>query len=198
MKFDTGLFITRHLAGKPDQSMYSQPLTSSDITKLSEAAADAFQREYVELFSAFDVEQLGQTLATYLQVKGFSDLEKLNQAAASGDCAEFSSLMIGEIGKAFYNLLRNPNSILKKIQLVPDFPAEARVDLSRLSRSVEATQRPEPEPVAAPVAPAPPIDPIDQVVDDWKNLGSAAFKTKYMSNQRNRPLYDRAVREGRL
>jgi len=48
------------------------------------------------------------------------------------------------------------------------------------------------------VAPVAPIDPVDVCVRDFHELGSNAFKTKWIANTKNRVFYELAIDRGRL
>jgi len=196
-RFSTGRIFSRAISDPESLSnlRISREFTPQLVAELSKQGGEHMREMYKNFFSIFELEGpngLYATLLTYINRKGL--LPEAVAAINEGDTGEFLLAVIRSLEFALYELYMR--GALSRIMLVDEIPELALQDYFKLSASVRS--QPEPEPVAAPVAPAPPVDLIDLVVEDWKNLGSAAFKTKYMSNQRNRPLYDRAVREGRL
>ena len=86
---------------------------------------------------------------------------------------------------------------LTRLLIDEEIPEQAQRDLNRIVAAVEAAQ-PKPVVVQEVVVPVAPIDPVEVCVREFHEMGSNAFKVKYLTNQRNRPIYEAAIDRGLL
>src|SRR5690348_5860249 len=74
---------------------------------------------------------------------------------------------------------------------IPDHMETRQTERRRISkRRRSGCERPEPEPVAEPSA-------LDRCTQDWKELPSAAFRAKWMSNPQLKAVVDQMFATGR-
>ena len=72
------------------------------------------------------------------------------------------------------------------------------IDRAALPSGAAGVERPPPVAVPVPVAPVVHETPVETCVREFRELPSAAWKTKWLNNQNNRPVADQAVAEGRI
>jgi len=87
--------------------------------------------------------------------------------------------------------------------LVAEPSDEAEAEVVRMRREIaeyESEQRARQQEAAAIAAEPETVveDPQDVCVREFHNLGSTAFKAKYLSNQHNRAVYEHCISQGRL
>jgi hypothetical protein len=86
--------------------------------------------------------------------------------------------------------------VLDHLKVVDELPEAAKTQLGAMADDVVAYY-PEPEAeVAAPVTVQ--IDPVSLCAKEFHELGSSAFKKKYLDDRRNRPIYEAAIDRGLL
>ena len=86
--------------------------------------------------------------------------------------------------------------LLAHLFVVDEIPEAAQPQLDAMAAEVDAYNYV--EPVAEAPAPVVQIDPVTQCVTDFHEMGSNAFKVKYLTNQRNRPIYEACIDRGLL
>ena len=75
-----------------------------------------------------------------------------------------------------------------------------RLPYARMRQTVApATKRSAPTVAKeAPVAPVVIETPTELCAREWKELSGDRFKAKYMNNRNNRPIYEKALAEGKI
>jgi hypothetical protein len=136
-------------------------------------------------------------LRSYYETKGLP--AAVNEAVEDGDERGFIVAMYKAQSAAFVDLYVKRNA-LARIQLVEDLPSLAAIEFARMHRSVGTSKTPELAPVAAqaPVAPIVTESPIETCVREFKEMPSQLWKKKWLLDQRNRPITDRAFAEGKI
>jgi hypothetical protein len=84
---------------------------------------------------------------------------------------------------------------LNRLLIGDEIPEHAQRDMDRIQAAVEAA---EPAPVQEVVVPAAPLDPVDVCVREFHEMGSDAFKKKYLDNRNNRTHYEAAIVAGKI
>jgi hypothetical protein len=79
--------------------------------------------------------------------------------------------------------------------LLDEIPEHAQRGLDRIAAAVEAAK---PVPLREVVVPVAPADPIDVCVREFHEMGSDAFKRKYLDNRNHRVFYEAAIAAGRI
>lgn len=177
----------------------SRNFTQTDIVKLSERAASQWRDEFSNLLSCFELNGefgLWLVLQTYYQSKGLSDA--VSEAVEDGDEDAFVKAMFRTQCAAFVDLYEKRNA-LSRIQLVQDLPAASAVEYARLRQyagtASAVSAAPAVRTVAAPVVTE---SPIEQCVREFREMPSQSWKKKWLLDQRNRPITDRAFAEGKI
>jgi hypothetical protein len=84
---------------------------------------------------------------------------------------------------------------LNRLLIGDEIPEHAQRDMDRIQAAVETAK---PVPLREVVVPVAPGDPIDVCVREWHELGSDAFKKKYIDNRNNRVHYEAAIAAGKI
>jgi hypothetical protein len=170
-----------------------------DLIDFGRMGIQQFEKKNAELLSCFDVNKLRQQMAT------FSELEtKVNPVRDALQEPDFNELPEGGTGGQFDVVCRALEHSFNVIFLmlfdrqalrlvVDEVTEEADNQVERMRNAVaqyEAEKRARQQQAAeveAELAAIPvPVDPIDQVVHDWHNLGSTAFKAKWIDHSGNK------------
>ncbi len=174
-----------------------KPAQEFDVNAVTARAAETVRNTYRNIFSCFELEgpeALWETISLYIRRKNL--LTAAMEAVKRGDPSAYAWELQQALKRAFVELMKR--GALDRIKIVDEYPAEAEADMVAIQRSLQPEPAPEVEQEsAAAVAPVV-VNPIDQCVADWKALGSSAFKSKWMTNTKNRPTFDQAVAQGQL
>ena len=168
--------------------------TRERIAEIANTAAEGFRDNAMNLISSFGPLEgecgVWQTLDNFIRVKNPLGSE-IEEAVKNGDEYELLKTLRRAFEYSFVELYNR--GALARLQLVDALSPEAMSEWIRLSRSVASTTT-QSAPVAqeVPAAPPAPLDPVEQCAADWKEMSTAQFKRKYVSDTRMRPYFDAA------
>jgi hypothetical protein len=170
-----------------------------EAIRLGEQAAQSFLQTYGNLLSCFELQgefALWNTLETFMRTKGL--LPEVLEAVEDGDRTAYVRGLVRSQEKAFAELYSK--GAIHRLLLVDALPREAMNEWLRMEQSVRALEPQSVAPVAAkaPVAPVVVETPIEACVREFREMPSQAWKTKWLTNMKNRPTADRAFAEGRI
>jgi hypothetical protein len=167
------------------------------------------EKDFANLLSCYDAPPLRETMQNLQQLE---DVDFVRQVCSQPGFGEQSKdAQLDQIGKAarysfekiFVTLF--DRSALDRLLIVSEteITSEAEAEVVRMRQEVheyESDQRARQQGAAAIEAEPEPVveDPHDVCVREFHNLGSAAFRAKYLSNQHNRAVYENCVSQGRL
>jgi hypothetical protein len=180
-------------------------LSRQDIEKISSQAIRSFQSTYGELLSHYSPHTgsafcLDELLLTWVKSKSVN-AEAMQLATQLGDAAALSQAFVLAMEAAFVGLVEAKSPALAKLLQLPwngDAIREFTQMLSRVEQLTAKTSAPAaPTPAPAPAAVPTTLDPIEQVVQDFKNMGSPQFAAIYMRGPK-RAIYERAIAQGAL
>jgi hypothetical protein len=188
----TGRFFEQGKEGI-DRVAAPHQFTSGDARRYAEQGAQQFLSEYGNLLSCFTLHGefgLWARLQTYLQTMGLGNV--VNQAVEDGDVAAYiSGIFLSQVN-AFVTLFER--GALTRLQIADPLPEAAAEELSKLRKyaGVKASS-------AAPAVPQPAaLTPTEQCAQAFQDLSASSFKTKYMSNQNGRKIYEQTLAEGKI
>jgi hypothetical protein len=188
----TGKFFEQ---GEEGIDIVAAPRTfsSDDVRRYAEQGAAQFLSTYGNTLSCYELQGefgLWSTLQTYLQTMGLG--KATIKAVEDGDVdAYIQGIFQAQVG-AFAALFQR--GALERLQVVEKLPDPAAEELGKLLKyaSLKAGS-------AAPVVPQPvTFSPTEQCKQDYQDLGASAFKTKYLTNQNGRKIYEQALAEGKI
>jgi len=183
-------------------------ISRQDLVDLGQVGIKKWERKNAELLSCYDSAKLRSLMGTFselesninpvrdlLNEQGFSDLPENQQFTAVIRAIEHSFNIIF--------LILFDRSALDRLLAVDETTTESEQQVERMREEVaeyESNQRARQQEAAANAAEPEPIveDPHDVCVRDFHNLGSAAFRAKYISNTANRHIYEACVSQGRI
>jgi hypothetical protein len=174
--------------------------TPQDIHRIAERGATEFRNRAMNLISCFGPLEgefgLYATLSNFVQTKPALATE-INTAVQDGDEVELTETFIRLMEYSFISLFEK--NALARLQLVENLPAEAAVEYARMRKSVSAATTPI-APVAVRTVAAPVVSetPVETCVREFKEMPSQQWKSKWLNNQKNRPIADQAFAEGRI
>jgi hypothetical protein len=197
-----GKLFARGLANDSDDVILrpSRKFTKQDVIRIAERGASEFRAYAMNLLSCYELEGefgLYSTLGNFVQTKNSMTAE-IAEAISDGDEVALIRAFRRAMGLAFVTLLEK--GALKRLQLVDQWPPEAVAEYERIRRSVITTKSANADPVATPtpVAPVMQETPIETCIREFRELPSAAWKVKWLTNRNNRSIADQAVAEGRI
>jgi hypothetical protein len=177
-------------------------LTTKRIQEDCLYAAETLRATGMNLFSCFSPLEgefgLYDTLDNFLKTKNPMASE-IEDAVRQGDEEYLIESIQKSLAYAFVILFEK--NALARLQQVKDLPSEAFQEYVRFRQLAGIVDQPvvasaSAEAAQAPVAPPAPADPVEVCARDWKELGSTAFKKKYMNDTRMRPYFDAAQERG--
>jgi hypothetical protein len=177
--------------------------TRADIERIAARGAEQFRDRAMNLISCFGPLEgefgLYSSLSNFIQTKGALTAE-INEAVQDGDEVDLVQAFTRAMEFAFVTLYEKKRA-LARLQLVENLPAEAMVEYVRMRQSVANFINPvvaAPVVTKAPVAPVVVETPVEICVREFKELPSQAWKIKWLTNMKNRPIADQAFAEGRI
>lgn len=167
--------------------------TGDGARRYAETGAQQFLGEYGNLLSCYTLQGefgLWQTLQTYLVTMGLG--AAATKAVEEGNVSAYiNSIFVAQVN-AFAALFQK--GALERLMVVERLPDLAAEELSKLLKYARAKSS-----SVAPVVPQPvALAPTEQCAQDFKDLGSSAFRSKYISNQNGKKIYERALAEGKI
>jgi hypothetical protein len=162
---------------------------------LSSFGADQWKRKNKEPLSCFRNGEGGiwDTLAAYMSTEP-TDPDVLAAMDFNAENPDRDMIEAVEMSynRAFITLW--DRGALNRL-LLDEIPEHAQRGLDRIAAAVEAAK---PAPLREVVVPAVPVDPIELCVREFHEMGSNAFKRKYLDNRNNRVHYEAAIEAGRI
>jgi hypothetical protein len=163
---------------------------------LSRFAADLWKRKNKELLSCFRDGDGGlwETIAAYMEVEpvGPDILAAMDFNSENPDRDMIEAVEMS-YNCAFITLF--DRGALGRLLLEDEIPEQAQRDMNRIQDAVEAAK---PAPLREVVVPVAPADPIEVCVREFHEMGSDAFKKKYLDNRNNRTHYEVAIAAGKI
>jgi hypothetical protein len=170
-------------------------ITRECFNDLSRFSADQWKRKNKELLSCFRDGEGGiwDVIAAYMTTEP-TDPDILKAMDFNGENPDRDMIEAVELSynRAFITLW--DRGALNRL-MIGEIPEHAQRDMDRIQAAVEAA---EPAPLREVVVPAAPVDPIEVCVREWHELGSDAFKKKYIDHRINRVHYEAAIEAGRI
>ena len=195
-----GKLFARGLAGNDDVIIRpNRKFTTKDLRAIAERGATEFRNINLNVLSCYGPLEgefgVYETLSNFIQTKN-ALTDEITEAVNNGDEVSLIQAFQRAMELALVTLIEK--GALKRLLLVDQWPAEAIAEYERTRRSVITTKvaPASPAPVSAPVAPV--ETPIETCVREFRELPSSAWKAKWLNDQRNRPVADKAVSEGRI
>jgi hypothetical protein len=179
----------------------SRNFTRQDIGRIAERACTEFRNRAMNVLSLYGPLDgsfgLYETLQNFVQTRSVLN-EEINSVVQGGDEIDLLETLIKTLEFAFVSLSRK--GALDRLRPTGDaWPAEAVAEYLRLEKSVDGLS-PSTAPAAA-QAPASPVVVETQVeicAREFKEMPSNQWKKKWLLDQRNRPVADLCVAEGRI
>jgi hypothetical protein len=163
---------------------------------LSRFSADQWKRKNKELLSCFRDGEGGiwDVISAYLTTES-TDPDVLKAMDYNGENPDRDMMGAVEMSynRVFITLF--DRGALNRLLIGDEIPEHAQRDMDRIQAAVEDA---EPAPLREVVVPVAPADPIDVCVREWHELGSDAFKKKYIDNRNNRVHYESAIAAGKI
>jgi hypothetical protein len=163
---------------------------------LSRFSADQWKKKNKELLSCFRDGEGGiwDVIAAYMGTEP-TDSDILSAMDFNSENPDRTMMEAVEMSynRAFITLF--DRGALNRLLLEEDIPANAQRDMDRIQSAVEAAK---PAPLQEVVVPAAPVDPVEVCVREFHEMGSDAFKRKYLDNRNNRTHYEAAINAGRI
>lgn len=163
---------------------------------LSRFSADLWKKKNKELLSCFRDGEAGvwDVLAAYLTTEP-TDPDILAAMDFNSDNPDWTMMTAVEMSynRAFITLF--DRGALNRLLIEDEIPEHAQRDMDRIQAAVEAAK---PAPFREVVVPAAPVDPVDVCVREFHEMGSDAFKKKYLDNRNNRTHYEAAIAAGKI
>jgi hypothetical protein len=183
-------------------------INRQDILDFGRMGIKKWEKKNAELLSCYDSKKLREIMGTFSELEsdvnpvrdllnepGFGDLSENKQIRAAISAIDHSFNVI-------FNTLFSRGA-LDRLLVVSETTDEAEQQVERIREEIadyEQEQHDRQQQAAA-IAAAPVEvveDPHDVCVRDFHEMGSAAFKAKYISNQSMRQVYENVVAAGRV
>jgi hypothetical protein len=171
-------------------------ITREAFNDLSSFSANLWKKINKEPLSCFRDGDGGlwETIAAYMSVEPTDpDILSAMEFNNSNPDSTMIDAVVMSYNRAFITLL--DRGALDRLLLEGEIPEHAQKGLDRIRAAVEAA---EPAPVQEVVIPAAPVDPVEVCVREWHEMGSDAFKKKYLDNRTNRKHYEAAIVAGKI
>lgn len=175
----------------------TREITKKEIANAAGEGADQVRSEYINYFSALRLDgEFGAYAVLNSYVRSHPVLPSVQTAIQAGDYAGLRRAFYDTMVVALAALIEK--HAFSHILLTDELPKESLADQLRIL-AYAANLQPKVQQAAA-AAPAAPViaslTPLEQCAKDWKELGSTAFKKKYMDDSRMRVHFDAAQAQG--
>jgi hypothetical protein len=172
--------------------------TKHDFIDLGGFAIGLWSKKYAEILSIFDLPRLQESMQAYSELEGAdaeNDLAEASRNAHNPDAAVIDAF------KRIYTrtfITLYDRDVLAPFIVVEVIPDGAQQQLNAMADEVESYRRSKAAAQQTPVTPVVVEDPVAVCVREFHEMGSNAFKTKYLNNYKNRPVYEAAIDRGLL
>jgi hypothetical protein len=201
MKGLLGSLIRRGATDDADNIVFrpSKQFTRQDLARIAERGASEFRDRAMNLISCFGPldGELGlyNALSNFIQTKGALTSE-INEAVQGGDEITLTETFVRAMQFSFVTLYEK--NALARLQLVENLPAEAMFEFIHMKKSIGNSISSVASSVRTVAAPVVTESPIEVCVREFREMPSQSWKTKWLNNQKNRPIADQAFSEGRI
>jgi hypothetical protein len=171
--------------------------TKHDYNDLGGFTIGLWTKKHAELLSIFDLPRLQEAMSAFVELENVDDdgeLVAASQDPVNPDRAVMDTFML-IYSRIFLKLW--DRGVLEPIMVLEEVPESAQEQLDSMVKEVEAHTQTN---AAVQQAPAPVVveDPITTCVREYHEMGSSAFKTKWINNTKNRAHYEAAIDQGRI
>jgi len=164
--------------------------SNREIIDYGRSLLASWKKKNAEILSCFELDKLQERMQAYADLEmGKAVLQELYAASEE----DRSAIWFKVYNESFIMLYER--GVLAHLKVVDELPEAAKAQLGAMADDVDYYPEPEAK-VAAPVVVQ--IDPVTQCVTDFHEMGSSAFKKKYIDDTRNRPIYEAAIARGAL
>jgi hypothetical protein len=165
------------------------------------------EKEFSNVLSCYDAAKLRDLMQTLQQLENVDCLR--NVTSRPGFCDQSKDDQLDAINKAVRQSFEKvfitlyDRGALDRLLVVDETTNEAEEEVVRMRNDVRSYEQDQverqQEAAAFAAQPVEAIeDPHDLCIREFHELGSAAFKAKYLSNQNNRRVYENCVSQGRI
>jgi hypothetical protein len=163
---------------------------------LSRFTADQWKKKNKELLSCFRDGEGGiwDVISAYLTTEP-TDPDILKAMDCNGENPDRDMIEAVEMSYNRVFITLWDRGALNRLLIEDEIPEHAQRDMDRIQAAVEAAK---PAPLREVVVPAAPVDPIELCVREFHEMGSDAFKKKYLDNRNHRVHYESAIAAGKI
>jgi hypothetical protein len=189
-----GSETTRQLQEFEPGSRHKSEIGRDDLIELGLFSAQQWERKFAELISVFDLAGLREAMGAFAELEAdqCSEIEHAMKDQVNPDRAILEAYDLA-LSRAFLTLY--DRGALNRLLVVEEVPDSVQKQLDRMVKEVESAESVS---VVQPATPVVTEDPVEVCVRDWHEMGSDAFKKKYISDTRNRPYYEAAIAAGKI
>lgn len=172
--------------------------TNRDFQDLGAFTTGLWSKKYKEALSLFDLPRLQEAMQAYVELESADEDGEL--VAAAQDETNPDSAVIRAFERLYTRIFITlyDRGVLSHIMVVDEIPERAQRQLDAMVAEVESQRCAKVEVQQKPAAPVVEENPVDVCVRDFHELGASAFKIKWVTNTKNRPVYERAVEACRI
>jgi hypothetical protein len=174
------------------------PFTNYDFQDLGAFTIGLWSKKYREILSIFDLPSLQAAMQAYVELESADEDGELAAAAQDENNPDAAVMAAFErlYSRIFVTLL--DRGVLAHLIVVDEIPEGAKRQLDAMVAEVESHRSTKTAVQQRLVTPTVVEDPIAVCVREFHELGSNAFKIKWVTNMKNRPVYDAAVEACRI
>jgi hypothetical protein len=172
--------------------------TIHDYNDLGSFTIGLWTKRHKEILSIFDLPRLQDAMQAFVELESADEDGELAAAAQDENNPDAAVMAAFErlYSRIFITLF--DRGVLAHLIVVDQIPEGAQRQLDAMVAEVESHRSTKTKVQQRPVTTTVVEDPIAVCVRDFHELGSNAFKTKWVTNTRNRPTYDAAVEACRI
>jgi len=176
--------------------------TRHDYLDLGTFTMGLWTKKYAEILSIFDLPGLQEAMGAYVELESPGEDEDL--LAASQDERNPDRAVMDAFQRLYTRIFITlwERDVLAAFIVLDDddkIPESAQRQLDAMTEEVESYRSRKAAREQAPVAPVVVAEnPVDVCVREFHELGSNAFKTKWLNNSKNRVHYEQAIEAGRI
>jgi hypothetical protein len=173
--------------------------TENDFNDLGGFTIGLWAKKYKEILSVFDLPRLQDSMQAFVELENADEDGELT--AAAQDARNPDAAVMAAFDRLYTRVFVTlyDRGVLAPFIVVDDVPEGAQRQLDAMIDEVESYRSRKAARQQAPVAPVVIAEnPVDRCIKDFHEMGSNAFKAKYLSNTKNRGYYEAAIEAGRI
>jgi hypothetical protein len=173
--------------------------TEHDFNDLGGFTIGLWAKKYKEILSVFDLPRLQDSMQAFVELENADEDNELT--TASQDTRNPDAAVMAAFDRLYTRVFVTlyDRGVLAPFIVVDDVPEGAQRQLDAMTEEVESYRSRKDARQQAPVAPVVVAEnPVDRCIQDFHEMGSNAFKAKYLSNTKNRGYYEAAIADGRI